>query len=42
MKQEAILIRALLKTPRAAAVAGILFSVFLITGLKERISPGLH
>jgi hypothetical protein len=33
MKQEANLIRARLKTPRAAAVAGILFSVLLITGL---------
>src|SRR5258707_9750744 len=31
MKQEATLIRARLKTPRAAA--GILFSVLLITGL---------
>src|SRR5208283_2783926 len=33
MKQQAILIRARLKTPRAAAIAGILFSVLLITGL---------
>jgi len=33
MKQEAALIRAQLKTPRAAAVAGILFSVLLIAGL---------
>src|SRR5260370_31955054 len=33
MKQEAPLIRAQLKTPRAAAVAGILFSVLLIAGL---------
>jgi hypothetical protein len=33
MKQEAILIRARLKPPRVAAVAGILFSVLLITGL---------
>jgi hypothetical protein len=33
MKQEATLIRARLKTPRAAALAGILFSVLLITGL---------
>ena len=33
MKQEATLIRAGLKTPRAAAVAGILFSVLLIAGL---------
>ena len=33
MNQEATLIRAGLKTPRAAAVAGILFSVFLIAGL---------
>jgi hypothetical protein len=33
MKQEADLIRARLKTPRAAAVAGILFSVLLIAGL---------
>jgi len=32
MKQEATLIRARLKTPRAAAIAGILFSVLLITG----------
>jgi hypothetical protein len=30
MKQEASLIRAQLKTPRAAAIAGILFSVLLI------------
>jgi hypothetical protein len=33
MKQEATLIRARLKPPRAAAIAGILFSVLLITGL---------
>jgi hypothetical protein len=33
MKQEATLIPARLKTPRVAAVAGILFSVLLITGL---------
>jgi hypothetical protein len=33
MKQEATLIRARLKTPRAAAIAGILFSLLLITGL---------
>ena len=33
MKQESPLIRAQLKTPRAAAVAGILFSVLLIAGL---------
>jgi hypothetical protein len=33
MKQEATLIRARLKTPRAAAIAGILFSVLLVTGL---------
>ena len=33
MKQEATSIRARLKTPRAAAIAGILFSVLLITGL---------
>ena len=33
MKQEAILIRARLKPPRVAAVAGILFSVLLNTGL---------
>lgn len=33
MKQRATLIREGLKTPRAAAVAGILFSVFLIAGL---------
>jgi hypothetical protein len=33
MNQETILIRARLKTPRAAAIAGILFSVLLITGL---------
>ena len=32
MKQEADLIRARLKTPRAAAIAGILFSVLLIAG----------
>ena len=32
MKQEAPLVRAQLKTPRAAAVAGILFSVLLIAG----------
>jgi hypothetical protein len=34
MKQDAILIRARLKTPRAAAIAGILFSLLLITGLS--------
>src|SRR5260370_6936660 len=33
MNQEATLIRAGLKTPRAAAIAAILFSVLLITGL---------
>ena len=33
MKQETTLIRADLKTPRAAAVAGILFSVLLMSGL---------
>ena len=33
MKQEADLIRARLKTPRAAAIAGILFSVLLIAVL---------
>jgi hypothetical protein len=33
MKQEATLIRARLKTSRAAAVAGMLFSVLLITSL---------
>ena len=33
MKQEAPLIRAQLKTPRAAAVAGIIFSVLLIAEL---------
>ena len=33
MKQEVSLIRARLKTPRAAAFAGILFSVLLSTGL---------
>jgi hypothetical protein len=33
MKQEANFIRARLKTPRAAAIAGILFAVLLITGL---------
>jgi hypothetical protein len=33
MKQEADSIRAHLKTPRAAAIAGILFSVLLIAGL---------
>ena len=33
MKQEVTLIRARLKTPRAAAIAGILFAVLLITGL---------
>jgi hypothetical protein len=33
MKQEASLTRPQLKTPRAAAVAGILFSVLLIAGL---------
>jgi hypothetical protein len=31
MDQEGILTRARLKTPRAAAVAGIVFSVLLIT-----------
>jgi hypothetical protein len=34
MKQETDLIRARLKTPRAAAIAGILFSVLLIAGLS--------
>jgi hypothetical protein len=33
MKQKATLIRARFKTPHAAAIAGILFSVLLITGL---------
>jgi hypothetical protein len=33
MKQDATLIRARSKTPRAAAIAGFLFSVLLITGL---------
>src|SRR4029077_3066931 len=33
MKEEVNLIRGRLKTPRAAALAGILFSVLLITGL---------
>jgi hypothetical protein len=33
MKQKVNLIHARLKTPRAAALAGILFSVFLIAGL---------
>jgi hypothetical protein len=33
MKQEATLIREDLKTPRAAAIAAILFSVFLIAAL---------
>jgi hypothetical protein len=33
MKQRATLIREDLKTPRAAAIAGILFSVFLTAGL---------
>jgi hypothetical protein len=33
MKQQATLIRARLKTPRADAIAGILFAVLLITGL---------
>jgi hypothetical protein len=33
MKQEADLISARLKAPRAAAIAGILFSVLLIAGL---------
>lgn len=33
MKQEADLIRGRLKTPRTAAIAGILFSVLLIAGL---------
>jgi hypothetical protein len=33
MKQQATLIRSRLKTPRAAAIAGILCSVLLITGL---------
>jgi hypothetical protein len=32
MKEDATLIRARLKTPRAAAIAGILFSVLLIMG----------
>ena len=33
MKQEATLTRARLKTPRAAAIAGIVFSILLITSL---------
>jgi len=33
MKQEADLISARLKTPRAAAIAGIVFSVLMISGL---------
>jgi len=33
MKQETDLIRSRLKTPRAAAIAGILFSVLLLAGL---------
>jgi hypothetical protein len=33
MKEEATLIRAGLKTPRAAAIAGILFSILMITAL---------
>jgi hypothetical protein len=33
MKQEVTLVRARLRTPRAAAIAGILFAVLLITGL---------
>ncbi len=33
MKKEATLSRVRLKTPRAAAISGILFSVLLITGL---------
>ena len=33
MKRQADLIRARLKAPRAAAIAGILFSVLLIAGL---------
>jgi hypothetical protein len=33
MKQKVTFIRARLKTPRAAAIAGILFAVLLITGL---------
>jgi hypothetical protein len=33
MKQEAPLIRAQLRTPRVAAVAGIIFSVLLIAEL---------
>jgi fumarate reductase subunit C len=41
MKEKANLIRARLKTPRAAAIAGILFSVLLITGLLlVRLSVG--
>ena len=33
MKQDVVLTRARLKTPRAAAIAGIIFSVLLIVGL---------
>jgi hypothetical protein len=33
MKQEVTLIHTRLKAPRAAAIAGILFSILLITGL---------
>ena len=32
MKRETELIRQAMKTPRAAAIAGIIFSVLLITG----------
>ena len=43
MKQETTLIRARLKTPRAAAIAGILFAVLLITGLVLfRLSVGAN
>ena len=40
MKQKVNLIHARLKMPRAAALAGILFSVFLIAGLLLLQLPG--
>src|SRR6516165_4787506 len=39
MKPEADLIRARFRTPRAAAIAGILFSVLLIFRLSVRADP---
>ena len=39
MNQEATLIRERMKTPRAAATAGLLFSVLLIASMKLTHQP---